>query len=70
MILLGHKTNQQMYKYVQLSHVYFGGSTKYVSKWISTDEEEINAVDEGWILVREDKEKRRYLYRSRLVQRR
>ncbi|MGA3111226.1 MAG: hypothetical protein ABSE15_04245 [Candidatus Bathyarchaeia archaeon] len=66
MLLLGHKTNQQMYKYVQLAHVYFGGSPKYVCKWINTDEEEINAVNEGWILVREDKENHRYLYKKQV----
>ena len=66
MLLLGHKTNQQMYKYVQFAHVYCGGSPKYVSKWISTDEEEINAVNEGWILVREEKENRRYLYKKQV----
>ena len=66
MLLLGHKTNQQMFKYVQLSHVYFGGSPKYVSKWISTDQEEINAVNDGWVLVREDKENHRCLYKKQV----
>jgi len=66
MLLLGHKTNQQMYKYVQLSHIYFGGSPKYVSKWIYNDEEELEAVNEGWILHREDKENNRYLYKKQV----
>ena len=44
MFLLGRKTNQQMYKYIQLSYVYFGGSPKYVSKLIGAEEDEINAV--------------------------
>jgi hypothetical protein len=46
------------------TRVYFGGSPKYVSKWISTDEEEINAVNEGWILVRDEKENHPYLYKK------
>jgi hypothetical protein len=53
-----------MYKYVQLAQVYFGGSPKYVSKWIITNEEEINAVNDGWVLHREDKENHRYLYKK------
>jgi hypothetical protein len=66
MLLLGHKTNQQMYKYVQLAHIYFGGSPKYVSKWITTDEEELKAINDGWMLVREDKESHRYLYKKQV----
>lgn len=66
MLLLGHKTNQQMYKYVQLAHVYFVGSPKYVSKWITSDEEELKAVNDGWLLVREDKENRRCLYKKQV----
>jgi hypothetical protein len=66
MLLLGHKTNQQMYKFVQLAHIYFGVSPKYVSKWISTNEEEITAVNESWILVKEDKESHRYLYKKQV----
>ncbi len=46
--------------------VYFCGSPKYVSKWIGSDEDEINAVNEGWILVREDKENHLYLYKKQV----
>ena len=66
MLLLGDKTNRQMYKYSQLKPVYFCGSPKYVSKWIGSDEDEINAVNEGWILVREDKENHLYLYKKQV----
>ena len=62
---LDTKPANRSYKYVQLAHVYFGGSPNSVSKWISTDEEEINAVNEGWQLVREDKENNRYLYKNK-----
>ena len=55
-----------MYKYVQLSYVYFCGSPKYVSIGIGTNEDEINAVNEGWILVREDKENYLYLYKKKV----
>jgi len=68
MLLLGHKTSQQMYKYVQLAHVYFGGSPKFVGKWISTDEQELSVVNDGWVMVREDKENHRYLYKNKSVQ--
>jgi hypothetical protein len=66
MLLLEDKTNRQMYKYVQLKPVYFCGQPKYVSKWIGSDEDKINAVNEGWILVREEKENYRYLYKKQV----
>jgi len=39
--------------------LYCGDSPKYFIKWISTDEEEIKAINDGWVLVREDKENKR-----------
>ncbi len=62
---LGTKQTSR-YKYVQLAHAYFGGSPKYVSKWISVNEEEINAVNEGRILLREEGKNYRYLYKKKV----
>jgi hypothetical protein len=62
-------TNPNQVNYIFTNIVYFGGSPKYVSKWISTDEEEINAVNEGWILVREEKRIIAIFTRSKSVQR-
>lgn len=47
----------KIYKLVQNNLcLYCGDSPKYFIQWISTDEEEINAINDGWVLVREDKE--------------
>jgi hypothetical protein len=51
---------------LEVANLGFGGSPKYVSKWIFTDEEEMNAVNDGWVLHREDKENHRYLYKKQV----
>ena len=66
MTLLGHKSNQYLWKYVQLARIRFGGAPKYESRWIYTDEEEIKAHNEGYCLVREDKDNHRFLYKKQI----
>ncbi len=39
----------------------FGGSPKFISKWLYADEKELKAVNDGWQLVREEGN-HRYLY--------
>ena len=36
---------------LEVANLGFGGSPKYVSKWIFTDEEEMNAVNDGWCYI-------------------
>jgi len=64
MILLGHKSTKYMWLYVQLAHVYFGGSKKYVSLWVTDREQETKAIEQGYDYVRTDPKDGASLYRK------
>ena len=58
MILLGHKSTKYLWLYVQLAHIYFGGTPKYTSIWVNNREEETKLADDGYMLVRTDPKRR------------
>jgi hypothetical protein len=66
MILLGHKSTKYLWLYVQLAHIYFGGSPKYTSVWVNNREEETKLSDAGYTLVRTDPRDGSSLYRKQL----
>jgi hypothetical protein len=66
MILLGHKSTKYLWLYVQLAHIYFGGTPKYTSIWVNNREEETKLSDAGYTLVRTDPKDGSSLYRKQL----
>ncbi len=66
MILLGHKSTKYLWLYVQLAHIYFGGTPKYTSVWVNNREEETKLADDGYMLVRTDPKDGASLYRKQI----
>jgi hypothetical protein len=40
MVLLGHTSTKYLWLYVQLAHIYFSGTPKYSSIWVTDREQE------------------------------
>ena len=66
MILLGHKSTHYLWLYVQLSHIYFSGTPKYSSIWVTDREQETKLNDEGYTFIRTDPIDGASLYRKTL----
>jgi integrase len=66
MILLGHKSTKYLWLYVQLAHIYFGGTPKYSSVWVNDREEETKLADAGYMPVRTDPRDGASLYRKQI----
>ena len=66
MILLGHKSTKYLWLYVQLAHIYFGGTPKYSSIWVHDREQESKIADEGYTYIRTDPKDGASLYRKQI----
>jgi hypothetical protein len=64
MILLGHTSTKYLWLYVQLAHIYFGGTPKYSSIWVTDREQETKAADEGYTYIRTNPKDAASLYRK------
>ena len=64
MVLLGHKSTEYLWLYVQLAHIYFGGPKRYISLWVYDREQETKAIEQGFEYVRTDLKDGASLYRK------